>query len=105
MSSVADSLARANVLQAICENFDVVISESSLAEARNAIQYYKEMDELGNSLDELIARINDGLEEETYEFIRVPDEKGGRRIFPTEVSVRTSNQLLIYYSSTRRNGT
>jgi hypothetical protein len=81
MSGVADSLARANVLQAVCENFDVVISESSLAEARNTIQYYKEMEELGDSLDELIARVNDGLDEGIYEFIRVPDNKRKREDF------------------------
>lgn len=81
MSGVADSLAKANVLQVVCENFDVVISVPSLAEARNTIQYYKELDELGNSLDELIARINDGLDEGIYEFIRVPDKKGGRKDF------------------------
>jgi hypothetical protein len=75
MSGIADLLAGANILQNICENFEVVISESSLAEARGKIQYYKEMDELGESLDELIVHINDGLDEGVYEFIHIPDQK------------------------------
>lgn len=81
MSGVAGILAKANVLQAVCENFDVVISQSSLAEARNKIQYYKEMDELGDSLDRLIARINEGIDEGIYEFVPVPDNKGKRKDF------------------------
>ncbi len=81
MSGVADVLARANVLSEVCENFDVFISEFSLAEAENTIKYYKEMDELGEQLDELISRINDGLDEGIYEFIRVPDKKGKKENF------------------------
>ncbi|HQU81687.1 MAG TPA: hypothetical protein PKY59_01090, partial [Pyrinomonadaceae bacterium] len=75
MSGVEDVLAGAGVLKTVCDNFEVVISESALTEARNRIQYYKEMGELESSLDELMTRINDGLDEGIYEFIHVPDQK------------------------------
>ena len=81
MSGVAGVLARANVLPEVCENFEVFISDSSLAEAEDTFKYYKEMDELGGRLDELISRINDGLDEGIYQFIRIPDKKGKKEIF------------------------
>lgn len=75
MSGVEDVLARSGLLEIVCENFEVIISQAEFDDAKNTIQYYKELDELGNSLEELINRITEGIDERIYEFILISDEK------------------------------
>ncbi len=99
MASVEDVLAGADILKTVCDNFEVLISESALTESRNRIQYYKEMGELESPLDELMTRINDGLDEGIYEFIHVPDQKIKKEKFADRKfgqAVKSTLDLLLF---------
>lgn len=75
MWGVADVLAKAQILAVVCENFEVLISKSSLTDAERTVQHYEELALLGDSIEELVARINNGIEDEVYKFIHIPDKK------------------------------
>ena len=79
MEGVADLLARANLLERVCSNFDVVISSSSVKEAEGIVQHYERLAKIEIWLNELHNRISDGLDEGTYEFISISDERIAER--------------------------
>jgi nucleoside phosphorylase len=79
MEGVADVLARANLLERVCSNFDVVISSSCIKEAEETVQHYERLAKIETWLNELISRISDGLDEGTYEFISISDERIAQR--------------------------
>jgi nucleoside phosphorylase/tetratricopeptide (TPR) repeat protein len=79
MEGVADLLARANLLERVCSNFDVTISSSCVKEAENTVQHYERLAKIETWLNELINRISDGLDEGTYEFISISDERMAER--------------------------
>src|SRR5205807_2529856 len=58
---------------------DVVISSSSVKEAEDTVQHYERLAKIGVWLSELINRISDGLDEGTYEFISILDERIAER--------------------------
>jgi len=79
MGGVADVLAGANLLERACDGFDVFISPDCVKEAEGTIQFYERQAKIEIWLSELIDRISDGLDEGTYEFIGIPDERVAQR--------------------------
>lgn len=75
MSGVDSVLAKADILEDICENFEVILPKRDLEEAQNEIQHFKELAEVGNKLEKLLNRINDGLDEGIYEFISISEDR------------------------------
>ena len=75
MSGVADILAKAQILSTVCDNFEVFVSKPALDEAERTVHYYEELADLGGSIKQIISRINDGIEDDIYKFIHVPDNK------------------------------
>lgn len=79
MEGVADILARANLLERVCNNFRVFIAPSCVKEAEGRVQHYERLAKIKGWLNELIDRISDGLDDETYEFINITDERVAQR--------------------------
>lgn len=76
---VASVLIGANLFERTCSNFEVTISSSSVKEAEGLIEHYKQLEKIEDWLNELITRISDGVDEGTYEFISIPDERIAQR--------------------------
>lgn len=79
MQGVADLLARANLLERVCNNFQVFIAPSCVKEAEETVQGYERLAKIESWLNELIDRISYGLDDRTYEFISIPDERAAQR--------------------------
>lgn len=73
-NDVAGILANAEILTEVCETFEVFIPTNSVEAVSEQIRYYRECEQLAEQLNELIDRINDGLEEGIYQFTLPPDE-------------------------------
>lgn len=79
MQGVAGVLARASLLERACNNFDVFISPSCVQEAEETVRHYERLARIADWLSDLINRISDGLDDGTYEFISLPDERIAQR--------------------------
>lgn len=79
MQGLADLLARANLLERACNNFQVFIAPSCVKEAEETVQGYERLAKIENWLNELIDHISDGLDDGTYEFISISDERVAQR--------------------------
>jgi tetratricopeptide (TPR) repeat protein len=75
MQGVADVLAGADVLEQTCDSFIVSISDKCLIEALQAIQEYSRRGTVAAQAEGLVQRINAGLENGTYQFISISDER------------------------------
>jgi hypothetical protein len=79
MRGLADVLAGANLLARACDSFDVFISSDCIEEVEATLQHYERQAKVESWLSELIDRISDGLDDGTYEFIGIPDERVAQR--------------------------
>lgn len=73
MPDVEKVLEGSELLSAACDNFEVYADVSSIERASSQIDHYENLSELDSSLDVLIDRINQGIEEGQYEFITLSD--------------------------------
>ncbi len=64
--SIAGAMVRAEALQIICDNFDVVIDEIELKRLKNTQIEAKRRDGLVKWVRNLISRIRDGIDSDTY---------------------------------------
>jgi hypothetical protein len=76
---MADVLIGAELFERVCSNFQVAISPSSMKEAEGMIEHYDRLAKIEGWLNELTARIREGVDEGTYEFITIPDERIAQR--------------------------
>lgn len=76
---MADVLIEAELFDRVCSNFEVVISSSSVKEAEGMIEHYERLSKIETWLNALITRISEGIDEGTYEFISIPDERIAQR--------------------------
>lgn len=79
MQGVAQVLARANLLDRVCHNFQTFVSPSCVKKVEETVRHYERLAKIADWLNELIDRINDGLDDGTYEFISIPDERAAQR--------------------------
>jgi hypothetical protein len=79
MQGVADVLAGANLLERVCNNFQVFIAPSCVKDEEETVQHYERLSKIKNWLNELIDRVSEGLDDGTYEFISIPDERVAQR--------------------------
>jgi tetratricopeptide (TPR) repeat protein len=70
MNGLAEFLAGGDILEDVCEHFNVYMSPASIREARYPTQNEQHLAEVGKKVDELIERINLGIDENKYHFIR-----------------------------------
>jgi len=75
MRGLADVLAGANLLGRVCDSFDAFVSPDCVKEAEGTLQHYERQAKIEDWLSALIDRISDGLDDGTYEFIGIPDER------------------------------
>ncbi len=76
---MADVLIGAELFDRVCSNFEVVISSSCVKEAEGMIEHYDRLSKIENWLNELLTRISEGVDDGTYEFISIPDERIAQR--------------------------
>lgn len=72
MPDVEGLLAGAEILSVATENFKIYADEDSISRAHGQIEHYAELKEIDQSLDTLLERLNQGLDDGQYEFIVVP---------------------------------
>lgn len=80
MNGLAEFLAGGGILEDICEHFDVHMSPASIREARYPSENEQRLAEVGNRIDELIERLNLGIDENKYDFIRPADQPADSEI-------------------------
>jgi len=76
---IADVLIGAEVFERVCEAFAVNITPSSVRLAEGMIEHYDRLKKIEDWLNELISRVSEGVDEGTYEFIAIPDERIAQR--------------------------
>jgi hypothetical protein len=79
MRGLAEVLAGANLLGRVCDSFNVFILTDCVEEAEAKLQHYEQQAKIESWLSDLIDRISDGLDDGTYEFIGIPDERVAQR--------------------------
>lgn len=75
MQGAAHVLAGTGVLEQVCDGFAVFVSEECVKEARDTLQEYDRRGVVAATLENLVQRINAGIEDGTYEFISISDER------------------------------
>ncbi|HRH43557.1 MAG TPA: hypothetical protein PKY82_18150 [Pyrinomonadaceae bacterium] len=104
MEAVAILLAKAGILKEVCETFEVFLSQKSVYSVTEAIKYYQECEELGKQLDELIERINDGIDEGIYQFTVVPDEASAKdKVFDEKAGLDFNSTLQLFLPEPEEN--
>lgn len=76
---MANVLIGAELFDRVCSNFEVVVSSSCVKEAEGMIEHYDRLSKIENWLNDLITRISEGVDDGTYEFISIPDERIAQR--------------------------
>ncbi len=75
MQGVADVLAGAGVLERACDHFDVFIGDDSVMDARETIKEHERRQIVATTAEKLVHRINAGLQDGTYKFVTISDER------------------------------
>jgi hypothetical protein len=74
-----EMLIGAEMFDRVCEAFIVRITSSSVRQAEGIIEHYDRLKKIEDWLNQLIARVSEGVDDGTYEFIPIPDERIAQR--------------------------
>lgn len=72
MNGLAELLAGTGVLEDACDHFSVYLSPASIRDAQHASEFEQKGQPVGSEIDELIERLNIGIDDGKYEFIKQP---------------------------------
>ena len=75
--NIPEILAEANLLQLVCERFQVRISQREFERVQNELKGYEQGRVTAEWLDRLIDRLNRGVDDGTYEIIPTPPHEEG----------------------------